>query len=97
MRAFRLMNSAILMQMYDMKPNGINLDIHVLRNFYTNNKMDLNNLRWRGFQLGFILLNLDAFIENSRIVYLKRCNVGFVRIVFLFYLQVFFANQHFAN
>ena len=40
---------------------------------------------------------LDAFIENSRIVYLKRCNVGFVRIVFLFYLQVFFANQHFAN
>ena len=28
-------------------------------------------------------------------MYLKRCNISFVRIVFLFYLQIFFANQYF--
>jgi len=67
MQAFRLMNSAILMQMYDKKPIGKNLDEHVLRKFYTDNKPSLKNFRWRGFQLGFILLNLDAFIENKNI------------------------------
>ena len=67
MQAFRLMNSAILMQMYDMKPTDKNLDKHVLQKFYTDNELSLKNLRWRGFQLGFILLNLDAFIENDNI------------------------------
>lgn len=67
MHAFRLMNSAILMQMNSMKPNVVNPDHNVLRNFYSDNKLNLKDLRWRGFQLGFILLNLDAFIENDNI------------------------------
>ena len=39
---------------------------------------------------------LDAFIENGRVVYLKRRNVGFVRIVLLFQLQIFLAHQRLA-
>ena len=36
---------------------------------------------------------LDAFIEDGRIVYLKRRNVSFVRIVLLFQLQIFLTRQ----
>ena len=36
---------------------------------------------------------LDAFIEDGRIVYLKRRDIGFVRIIFLFQFQIFLTGQ----
>ena len=52
------------------------------------------NNKLRITQMSYILY---AFIENSRIMYLKRCNIGFVRIILLLYFQVFLANQYFTN
>jgi len=40
---------------------------------------------------------LNAFIKNSRVVYLKSGNIGFVGIVFLLYFKIFPAYQQFTD
>lgn len=62
---FRLMNSAMLMQMWHKKyveddGNG-QLNIRTKPDFYIDKGL---NLFWRPFQLAFILLNLDGIIQN---------------------------------
>lgn len=59
---FRLMNSAMLMQMLHNKDNYGQIQLPIIPAFYSNKG---TNYKWRPFQLAFILLNLDGIIQRN--------------------------------
>lgn len=59
---FRLMNSAMLMQMWHNKDNYGQIQLPITPDFYSNKG---TNYKWRPFQLAFILLNLDGIIQRE--------------------------------
>lgn len=59
---FRLMNSAMLMQMWHNKDNYGQVQLPIMPDFYSNKG---TKYKWRPFQLAFILLNLDGIIQRS--------------------------------
>ena len=59
---FRLMNSAMLMQMWHNKDNYGQIQLPIRPAFYSNKG---TNYKWRPFQLAFILLNLDGIIQRN--------------------------------
>lgn len=62
MLSFRLMNSAMLMQMWHNKDNYAQITNRLTPSFYSNKGTEYN---WRPFQLAFILLNLDGIIQRD--------------------------------
>ena len=63
MHCFRLMNSAMLMQLYHNKDNYSDISDEKMKpSYYVNKGLSFN---WRPFQLAFILLNLDGIIQRS--------------------------------
>lgn len=62
MRTFRLMNSAMLMQMWHNKNNYSLITNIITPVFYSDKGTDYY---WRPFQLAFILLNLDGIIQRD--------------------------------
>ncbi len=63
MHCFRLMNSAMLMQLYHNKANYSKIsDKKMEPSYYVDKGLSFN---WRPFQLAFILLNLDGIIQRS--------------------------------
>jgi hypothetical protein len=69
MRSFRLMNSAMFMQMWHGKNSASALNQKIDINFYRQCNDDIFNpgqhAAWRPFQLAFILLNLDGIIKRE--------------------------------
>lgn len=59
---FRLMNSAMLMQMWHNKDNYGQIRLPIWPDFYLNKG---TNYMWRPFQLAFILLNLDGITQRN--------------------------------
>ena len=66
MVAFRLMNSAMFMQLHHSilkKTASADLQNTILDEEYYRNINIQNDYKWRSFQLAFILLNVDAFVK----------------------------------
>lgn len=61
MHSFRLMNSAMLMQMWHNKQNYAHIQGAITPDFYSNKGLEYN---WRPFQLAFILMNIDGIIQR---------------------------------
>lgn len=59
---FRLMNSAMLMQMWHNEKNYGQIQDIITPDFYSDKGGDY---KWRPFQLAFIILNLDGIIQRS--------------------------------
>lgn len=59
---FRLMNSAMLMQMWHNKDNYGQVQLPIIPDFYSDKG---TTYKWRPFQLAFILLNLDGIIQRN--------------------------------
>ena len=68
MAAFRLMNTAMFMQLHHSINKPFNLDSNT-EEFYKNVDLGKNtdgtqkDYKWRSFQIAFILLNVDAFVR----------------------------------
>lgn len=68
MAAFRLMNTAMFMQLHHSISKPFNLDSNT-EEFYKNVDLGKNtdgtqiDYKWRSFQIAFILLNIDAFVR----------------------------------
>lgn len=62
MLSFRLMNSAMLMQMWHNKDNYAQIVNRLTPDFYLNKG---TGYYWRPFQLAFILLNLDGIVQRD--------------------------------
>jgi hypothetical protein len=69
MRSFRLMNSAMFMQMWHGKKSASALNQSINENFYRQCDDEIftpgQHAAWRPFQLAFILLNLDGIIKRE--------------------------------
>lgn len=69
MQTFRLMNSAMFMQMWHGKNSAEALNQRINENFYKQCNDEIftpgQHAAWRPFQLAFILLNLDGIIKRE--------------------------------
>ena len=71
MLSFRLMNSAMLMQMWHNKDNYNQITTEIQPNFYSDKGTHFN---WRPFQLAFILLNMDGIVGKDEELNLDQRN-----------------------
>ncbi len=71
MFSFRLMNSAMLMQMWHNKENYAQITNKITPDFYSDKGIEFN---WRPFQLAFILLNLDGIVGKDENLDLEQRN-----------------------
>lgn len=62
MAAFRLMNTAMFMQLHHSIKKPFTSTSNT-EEFYKNINLGENDYKWRSFQIAFILLNIDAFVR----------------------------------